>query len=356
MLSVVQNPLYAIDWIDSILPVEYNNQSNIYYFNIDYNHVPLIERIPKIKDYLANIRNNKSRHVKVIINGLSESADHAEFFYKVNQKDLDFALKGNTSKLYFVSSNFYQSTNMIGKNVIHPVYFSSWLINLVEQEKAKPMAKFTNPKKDFICLNRRARRHRTNLVHRLHEKSLIKNNYVSYFFDDEQAVSEDYKPFKALKEHYESNITIDMKNSKSNPASNLLWDCYRDSFFSLVTETYFYESRSFLSEKTFKPIAARQPFVLMAPPFYLEALRETGIKTFGEYFDESYDLIEDHELRMNAIVALVDDICKMPYQKKLNMFAKMKDICEHNYNVVFADNTKYLRSLGNFYTTLENLE
>ena len=42
--------------------------------------------------------------------------------------------------------------------------------------------------------------------------------------------------------------------------------------------------------------------------FIYRRLREIGFKTFGNYFDESYDLEQDPEKRINKIVSLCKDL------------------------------------------------
>ena len=46
----------------------------------------------------------------------------------------------------------------------------------------------------------------------------------------------------------------------------------------------------FMTEKIWKPIMAQHVFVVHGNHLYLQKLREMGFKTFGNYFDESYDL------------------------------------------------------------------
>jgi hypothetical protein len=86
---------------------------------------------------------------------------------------------------------------------------------------------------------------------------------------------------------------------------------------SLVTETI-YQSHDFplrdggteyvpncvfYTEKTYKPIWFYQPFLVLAVPGFLRAMRELGWLTFHPYIDESYDDEKDDDKRMEMIVA-----------------------------------------------------
>ena len=61
---------------------------------------------------------------------------------------------------------------------------------------------------------------------------------------------------------------------------------YKETFFSLVSETLFGEDKEslFITEKTFKPIAYRHPFMIVGSMGTLRHLRYLGYETFPEMF------------------------------------------------------------------------
>ena len=71
--------------------------------------------------------------------------------------------------------------------------------------------------------------------------------------------------------------------------------------FSVVLETIF-DDRIHLTEKTLRPIACGHPFLLANGPGSLKQLQKYGFKTFHPYINEDYDLIDDHEQRLDCIV------------------------------------------------------
>lgn len=70
-----------------------------------------------------------------------------------------------------------------------------------------------------------------------------------------------------------------------------------------MSEPQYYERElsTFTSEKVFKPIACYHPFIVLGGRGELEILKGRGYKTFSDYFDESYDTLDDTE-RMDAII------------------------------------------------------
>jgi hypothetical protein len=65
----------------------------------------------------------------------------------------------------------------------------------------------------------------------------------------------------------------------------------------------------------------------------LHYLRELGYKTFHPYIDETYDTLECWE-RLDAIIKSIKKINALSTDEKLEWFNGMKNIFEHNYNVM----------------------
>jgi hypothetical protein len=102
---------------------------------------------------------------------------------------------------------------------------------------------------------------------------------------------------------------------------------YLDTYFSLVTETVFEYPYSFRTEKIWKPIAIGHPFIVVANRGYYRDLHNLGFKTFGHLLDESFDLIDSDQARIERIAQAVQDLC----QQDLPAFSKAtQEICQHN--------------------------
>ena len=88
---------------------------------------------------------------------------------------------------------------------------------------------------------------------------------------------------------------------------------------------------NFFSEKTFKPIAFKHPFILVARQNSLKLLRDSGYKTFDGIFNESYDSIEDDVERLNAIESEIARLNTLPPIQWASLLTKLEPIVEHNY-------------------------
>lgn len=86
--------------------------------------------------------------------------------------------------------------------------------------------------------------------------------------------------------------------------------------FTLAVETYVDETATtgygltrqnhlFLCEKSYKPLAAQHPLLLVSTPGNLAYLRSQGFETFPELFDESYDTVTNWQERVQRIIAVL---------------------------------------------------
>jgi len=117
--------------------------------------------------------------------------------------------------------------------------------------------------------------------------------------------------------------------------TRILNDVYQDTWVSLITESsYFdYECSVFISEKTFKPIACMQPFIIVGSKHTLKYLRKLGYRTFNRFIDESYDNCDDNT-RFSAIIKSLEKIKQI--EDKISWLRSMREILEHNHRVFLS--------------------
>ena len=77
---------------------------------------------------------------------------------------------------------------------------------------------------------------------------------------------------------------------------------------------------------------AQHVFVVHGNYLYLQKLRDMGFKTFNSYFDESYDLEQDPDKRIEMITSLCKDLKTKKWQ---DIYQQTKALRQHNYNTMF---------------------
>lgn len=212
--------------------------------------------------------------------------------------------------------------------------------------------------KKFITFNRitsNARVYRSLLVNELISHGILNQGNVSFSincpdgakFDDELRKNcAAYKIPASLVTETISNINgannvfrIDFVDTEYIPNSSFEINAIpenMESFLHIVTETCYWGRKKHLTEKIFKPIVMRQPFVLVGCAHNLEYLKSYGFKTFDRWWDESYDQIEDDIERMHAIGKVLADICKNDLDTLTMMLHDMDEVLEHNYQRFYS--------------------
>lgn len=109
---------------------------------------------------------------------------------------------------------------------------------------------------------------------------------------------------------------------------------YKDIFCEVICETRYAQPAATYSEKIHQSISYFKPFILVGAPHTLEYLRKNGFKTFNEFWDESYDSIEDHEKRMVKIFDLIQEIDKMNMHDCNELYKRMLPILKHNQKLL----------------------
>jgi hypothetical protein len=133
-------------------------------------------------------------------------------------------------------------------------------------------------------------------------------------------------------------------------------DIYKRTYFSIVTETEFFEESYFLSEKSIKPIMHLHPFVIVGSPYSLKLLKSYGFKTFSNWWDESYDLIEDTNDRIIEIYKLILSLLKKTDDEWVTMVKEMREILIHNRKLLLKYNTESINKIisNNFVDVIFN--
>ena len=210
--------------------------------------------------------------------------------------------------------------------------------------------------KKYITFNRLtggARAYRSFLVAELARHNLLDQGHVSYsevcpehgHYEQnilatvgDRGVSEDYViRAKLALDRIQYPLRIDNEGAIPNGSQTLgpITEL-TESFLHIVTETCYWDNKTHLTEKIFKPIVARQPFVLLGCVNNLKYLRSYGFKTFDAWWDESYDSIEDPIERLQAVVKIINDICAMSNEDLTAMLRAMQHVLDYNYNRFYS--------------------
>lgn len=189
----------------------------------------------------------------------------------------------------------------------------------------------------FLSLNGHSRQEncRTQMIEQLGEKKLLDNALWSF----QKSVVEKHPERKVLPGKYEDDFfeipqpswsaindnyfRLDLGNRSTMINDKL----FVDTYFSVIAETWFYSDVIDITEKTWKAILVGHPFVILSSPGLYKELHNRGYKTFNGLIDESFDSIEDHDLRLKHAVDSISELCQSDLKKFMQ---EARPICEHN--------------------------
>ncbi len=215
-------------------------------------------------------------------------------------------------------------------------------------------------KKKFLLYNRMPHPHRLVLVAMLHEAGLLDQGIVSCHIHGKEDRELDSiilpgkEPFyDNIKNTFAENpdllpITLDLKTDDSGMAENytlINLQHFEDTFFSVITETEFYNRRNmcygdiwnmYFTEKTFRAIRMKHPFVLVNMPNTLKCLQDIGFRTFSYWINESYDSVISEEERLKSITKEIQRLCNLPQSELRDMISDMQDVLDYNHDLLVS--------------------
>lgn len=362
--------------VNNIRIDEINNFENVYFpvdLNTDFNCI-FTENF--FSENVLKLLYEK--RIKVLLLREHEGGGDHELFFK---KLYEFILKNNLSPtlfyLYFANKNLVEyyknSIGDVGMNVT----VSDWLLehtslviyNSLKNDRLNDLGyKFHLPyfqnnherKFNFLCLNRVPKAHRVAFLGRLYKNEVIYNTDWSLLFspyefttlfgseknEEEKNIFSiehfsRYFDRKDLEDHEKhlKYIFYTKKKSYFEPSSKNLFnffgdtksthykESYKNSFISLITETSYENNEEHLSEKSLKPFINLHLGIYLSSYKHLERLRKYGFETFGKFWNEDYDKIEDPKDRMVEVSNLVKFLNKQNLSK---IYQDSKETLEHN--------------------------
>ena len=182
-----------------------------------------------------------------------------------------------------------------------------------------------------MCLNGVDKFYRRLVYDFIHKKNIVDNTFLSFTpneLDNPRNSTIDSKydfPFNA-------GILKNFNYRDRKHISNV----YNLSFCNIITETQFNittEKSMQITEKTDKSFTTLQPFVLVSTTGTIKRLHEYGFKTFDKWWDESYDLEEDNNIRLQKIFNVIEYINSLSMEKLTEMYNDMKPILIHNFKL-----------------------
>lgn len=265
------------------------------------------------------------------------------FYYMFNLLNDVFKNRGIHHKLKFLDNNpnlkFKESNNYIGYPYMLGIPFYEPDEEIIFNSR--------EINKHFLCLNRRVKPFREEVVELIHEYNLFDKFHYSFGVDGE---SRNHPLFKKL----DGNVPHGF-----NPITGF----EKSTFCLLITEnTIEYVDRihdinvdsniylnggliNHLTEKTTRALCLGMPFIMISSPYSLKTLKEHGFKTFDTFWNEDYDEIIDWESRFEKIKKIIIEISNWSLKRCNMVYKEMIPILEHNRNRYLELNKEWTENI-----------
>ena len=338
--------------------------------NVTYYHHPydsLMEHTPLHNSlYLQNwnhIKNNPS--VKLLHENNSETFDISFVndvvktitIHDMNPAQLKIVVMDENHKQYLI--------RMLKKNNIEGVDIG--VFNYLLKEVKLSQQNLT-PTKVFSSLSRNYRNWRLRLYVELLQRGILEKDFIYSFFNiwpycnppkvySKDIMIEDLqklnfvtvdKPIRKWLKQCPHELPADTSTRTQdvlNKWSNITYDAIQSSNIHIIIETHYDQkgyseetsydrdfAPSSITEKAYKAIACRRPFISFSTPYWLEDLRNLGFKTFDGIINENYDRVTDNNTRLNMIVDEIERISNLSKPDLDKLVLDCQEIAEYNYN------------------------
>lgn len=237
--------------------------------------------------------------------------------------------------------------------ISYPSSIDIFNVNMERPEDEPVYNENVIPEKLFLMWNRRYRSHRIEMALNLEHAGAIDRSYISFPARHVEMNNVSFE--NALDRHYINHaypyisdedinrfasklpLILDGEediNQMCEDRENTSRPFYQNSLVSIITETNYNNMEVTLTEKSFKPLKEKHPFIIVGVNGALKAMRDLGFKTFSEFWDESYDDYQDPQQRMRHLFNVVDAITKWTPEQILDFRRRVKPILEHNYQLL----------------------
>lgn len=193
------------------------------------------------------------------------------------------------------------------------------------------------------CLNHIPRAHRIYNYYLLKDKDYFADCISSMHSDGGDLIRrDDDEPLpQEILTWWNDYRTKLIHNSATIIDTNIMHEAFTNTYINLVTETTV-SPRLFVTEKTWKPIASGQLFVIVGSLGIVSHLRKQGVDTFDDIIDHDYyDYEQDVGSRLEKIHDVIRSLLKLDLES-INARTKSRRLANAENFYAGKFNTKYL--------------
>ena len=280
---------------------------------------------------------NTNRCAMIVHNCKEQYAGNKQIETKFKKLLLDIGIKDPKNIIILENSPNAKVSDML--NFVQWNYFET-AVRLLGKDY-QPTTKFKANYKKFLCVNFTPRYHRKDFMYAMRDSGIL-NDFNASHNDSELPLSYDTDTHNInlkgnSKDIKPSSGHIPMLIADVNHWNTIPTKLKQENLIFVVTETPFQsEDLLFNTEKTFKPILLKMPFILLSNFGSLKYLKGLGYKTFSHMWSEHYDNILDKHERLQEICTVIKQLSTLTNGQLKKLILDNNHILEHNYNLLMS--------------------
>ncbi len=271
-----------------------------------------------------------------------------KIFSKHNKHTTKFWFIGLIDETYSVSHNqtFIKYKNLgynlalVGNSEEH--YYSIFIEMLYDKNINLPNLNLERFQYYYLCYNRKPKTHRENLVQLLIKNNLINKGFVTYqqgVFPEVDKISLNHEKnfYNNLDRNDYNHLDLNSNNHRAYEGKFLsrpedivtLGDLkiWQTTYLVLVTETFDYCDYQ-TSEKVWKPIFGKRPYLLVSHPTVVNILHKLEFYSPGDIFQDAN--LDKCDAKSNVI--FMKKLLEKSPTQILNLYHRQQEMMEYNHN------------------------
>lgn len=188
-------------------------------------------------------------------------------------------------------------------------------------------------------------------AHFIKERNIIKERFFADYTEEEfEAFSKICNRTIDLPDDHPCHPVIETQNfhHQGFPFDHTL---YQRTAFSVILESEYYTNLYYnpnLSEKTWRAIANKHPFIMVGGESNIPELKKLGFRTFEEYlpipeYYSSFSTTRDANIALDSIVTNTIEFSKLLSNPSSDLVKQIKADVDHNYNLFETMMAKHVK-------------
>jgi hypothetical protein len=173
----------------------------------------------------------------------------------------------------------------------------------------------------------------------------IMPDVIEYMTNGPYVIEEELKKIESIPQIWDKFVPVGTYPIDF-PANLNMINFYSQVFVDIIIETYMDGNAFLATEKLWKCMIAKRPFIIMANRDYIHNLHKLGFRSFWQFWSEDYDG-HNNQTRIHMIQDIINEIASWSIETCQQKLLDMQDILDHNYDTfINLDKNKFNEVFG----------